>query len=102
MVVVIEVVDCLPIPEVHVVDVADPGGPLEVKEGRPDIFVFEPALFDQGFSEFMVASFDDEYLLVVATAVLPLPSLNVSDFLLPFLGLVVLFVLLDKVVVLLL
>ncbi len=79
MLVVIEVVDRLMRAQTHVINVKYLCGPLEIKIRRPHVFVLVPTFFCQGFSQFCVATFDNENLLIGADSILPLPGGKVHE-----------------------
>jgi hypothetical protein len=81
MMVIIEVVDSLAVSESHIVDITNPSCPFEVVIGRPHVFVLEPPLLYESPSQFRIAALNDEHSLVESHPVLPLPSLQVHNFL---------------------
>ena len=78
--VVIEVVDSLRMPQPKKIDVVDFGRPLEIIVRRPNILVLGPTSIQQRSSQLSIPAFDDEYPLVVTNTISPLPSRKINMF----------------------
>lgn len=89
VVVIVEVIDGLSLPDVAEIDVAGLGGPLHIVELRIDVLIFKPPLICKRLPQLVVTSFHDEHLLVEAAPVFALPGRHIHIFL--FVLLVLLF-----------